>query len=530
MSSSNSSTTNSNIIRTHTKYGVLSLYANETYITPTFVAGNYWDEATLLELKKYIDPTKNIIEIGAHCGTSSIVYASFLSPGAKIYAFEPQYNLYLLLCKNIVQNGFNNCIIPYNVGLFNYIGEATMNAVDIDGGGGTVAERYTTEQNLPCNFGGICLGTGGETIRVQTLDLLSEQCSPVGFIHCDAQGAEKYIFSCGTQLIAKHRPVILFENNASYQQSKYLSDTVSAAYSDISFNLINYCVENLNYRVIRSFNKGCDDLLIPIPAAVPKTIHLVHKSYKYLERSYNAWSKLNPEYQLELYNNHRCRQILAEYGQKYVDIFDFIPDGPIKCDFARLCILYLHGGIYVDSDVEPLIPLYEYVSDDLDFATCISYNYVKRKQTWNYNPQFILAKKYDTYIASIINKYIALYDAATLPPVYGEPLTMPAAYNYWQWSICAQMHTFHDVENTTITVDGDNTFIDYASNNPNYPKKTRLYVEQFNNDLTGELYNFTNFNYENYHIQYPGPSGAATVFCTYQGKRIFYNNTLRETY
>ena len=50
----------------------------------------YWGIDTLLKIKPYIDPAKNIIEIGGHCGTSSLVYASFLNDDQKIYVYEPQ--------------------------------------------------------------------------------------------------------------------------------------------------------------------------------------------------------------------------------------------------------------------------------------------------------------------------------------------------------------------------------------------------------------------------------------------------------
>lgn len=35
----------------------------------------------------------------------------------------------------------------------------------------------------------------------------------IGFIHCDAQGAENFIFSKALDTINKYRPVILYENN-----------------------------------------------------------------------------------------------------------------------------------------------------------------------------------------------------------------------------------------------------------------------------------------------------------------------------
>src|SRR5579872_2237060 len=101
-----------------TKYGKITLYSNETYITPFFKRGDYWDIDILLKLKKYIDPNKNILEIGGHCGTSSIVYASFLNSPNVVFVYEPQKCMYDLLKQNIVQNNLQNKIIPHNFAVF----------------------------------------------------------------------------------------------------------------------------------------------------------------------------------------------------------------------------------------------------------------------------------------------------------------------------------------------------------------------------------------------------------------------------
>ena len=62
-----------------TSYGLITLYKNETYIINDFLRGSYWDINSLNMLKSYINPNRNILEIGGHCGTSSIVYSSFLN-------------------------------------------------------------------------------------------------------------------------------------------------------------------------------------------------------------------------------------------------------------------------------------------------------------------------------------------------------------------------------------------------------------------------------------------------------------------
>jgi len=250
----------------HTKYGSITLYSNETYITPEFrKPDGYWDIENLLQLQKYIDPNKNILEIGGHCGTSTIIYSSFINDNSKIFTYEPQKNMYYLLKRNIEQNNLQDKIIAYNYAVFCKNGQGQMNNIDLDGGGGIVTKRYNEEITQSCNFGGIGLGNDGEKVNMITIDDNMKHDN-IGFIHCDAQGAENFIFSKAIDTIRKYRPVILYENNEKY--GRYLYDNVCNSYPEYAenskFSLENYCLNELNYtQIIRRFNNGQDDLLIP---------------------------------------------------------------------------------------------------------------------------------------------------------------------------------------------------------------------------------------------------------------------------
>ena len=247
-----------------TIYGLITLYKNDVFIGDAFKNKRYWDIDTLLKLREYIDANRNILEIGGHCGTSSIVYSSFLNDKQKIYVYEPQCNMYNLLVQNINQNNLQNKIIPNNLGVFCFEGDGKMNNIDLDGGGGVVIKRYNEENNLNCNFGGIGLGDDGENIKLTTIDNMN--LDNIGYIHCDAQGSENFIFSKGIETIKKYRPVILYENNELY--GRYLYDNVCKTYPNYKeesvFDVKKYCVEQLNYSAfIDRFNGGIDTLLIP---------------------------------------------------------------------------------------------------------------------------------------------------------------------------------------------------------------------------------------------------------------------------
>ena len=49
---------------TISKYGKISLLSNEIYIGGSFKDGKYWDEDILLKLRDYVNPDRNILEIG----------------------------------------------------------------------------------------------------------------------------------------------------------------------------------------------------------------------------------------------------------------------------------------------------------------------------------------------------------------------------------------------------------------------------------------------------------------------------------
>ena len=85
---------------------------------------------------------------------------------------------------------------------------------------------------------------------------------------------------------------------------------------------------------------------------IPKVIYLSYKTKNIPNYIIPNWQKLYPDYEIKLYDNDDCIKFLKdEYGQEYVDIFNFIKDGPIKADFWRVCILYKYGGIYLDMDI-----------------------------------------------------------------------------------------------------------------------------------------------------------------------------------
>lgn len=254
--------------------------------------------------------------------------------------------------------------------------------------------------------------------------------------------------------------------------NSYSSDSVFIRNNLFTIDNVNrhYDIERMTNIVYFYYKKQLyENCNIEKTTKIPNNIHLIHKDISLLNKSAFEWKKLNPNYNVILYDDEACLEfLLTYYGKQYCDIFNFIQHGAIKCDFFRICLLYIYGGIYADSDISPVVPLNEYLTDDIDFATCISYNYKENYSLWNYNPQFIVSHNYDKTLLQIINKYVNLY-------------VSKSKYEYWTWSIC---NLFDKIDNFQIELYGDNIFTFNE-------KKYKFFIEEFV-DISNNIYNFTN--------------------------------------
>jgi mannosyltransferase OCH1-like enzyme len=72
----------------------------------------------------------------------------------------------------------------------------------------------------------------------------------------------------------------------------------------------------------------------------------------------------NPEFDYYLYDDKKSRDfILKNFGEEVVSAYDTLVPGAYKSDLWRYCVLYIHGGFYLDikfHSIAPLISILEY--------------------------------------------------------------------------------------------------------------------------------------------------------------------------
>jgi mannosyltransferase OCH1-like enzyme len=228
---------------------------------------------------------------------------------------------------------------------------------------------------------------------------------------------------------------------------------------------------------------------------IPKVIYICHKNLRCLHMTHAFWKKLNPGYEIKLFNDAMCEHFLVnQFSELHQAIFKFIPDGPIKSDFWRLCILYKYGGIYVDADIHPLVSLDKYLMRSCDFVTCIT------KSNGNFNPHFIATKKNDDVLKKCIDEYIHFYNHHK------------HSYEYWSWSIVNMFNKF-----LTIVKN-------HHSNLPQIQvfsieqKKYQLFFEIMKHDTSSSN---SNKHLINNVMSTLKPHDLHDYYCTFLNKRIF---------
>ena len=165
---------------------------------------------------------------------------------------------------------------------------------------------------------------------------------------------------------------------------------------------------------------------------IPKIIYMCYKDLDILKKYSENWKRLNPDYEIKLYDDNMCKEFLKkEFSNLHYNVFNYIKDGPIKADFWRVCILYKYGGIYIDADIEPLVPINSFVEKNVDFVTCSSSRFYALL-----NPSFIMAASGNNILKKCIDVYIEKYNEKQV-------------YSYIMWSIVNIMKNYNvlDIKN-----------------------------------------------------------------------------------
>ncbi len=191
-----------------TQNGVFKVYKPD-YIVTGWIAGGCVYEFNLVNnyLKPIIMNSKYIVDAGANIGCHTISYGNF-NPGASIYSFEPQKDIFSILQTNKNLNHLSN-VTCFNKAL----GHTNM----------FINMNPPLKTPDGTNYAGTSVGDGGEPIEMITLDSLD--LPGLDFIKMDIQGSEGLAIMGARKTIDKYSPVILFEHDDTLVKPEHVGLT-----------------------------------------------------------------------------------------------------------------------------------------------------------------------------------------------------------------------------------------------------------------------------------------------------------------
>ena len=118
--------------------------------------------------------------------------------------------------------------------------------------------------------------------------------------------------------------------------------------------------------------EGQDPLIPPYIHQVWLTPSIPHRYWLWMQK----WSKLHPNWQYWFWSLEDVRKLVRTQFPEYESLFERYPSDEHRLVAARYFIMYHHGGVFADLDVEPLRPL----------------------DNWTYNYQCVLSQETEEHM------------------------------------------------------------------------------------------------------------------------------------
>ena len=83
----------------------------------------------------------------------------------------------------------------------------------------------------------------------------------------------------------------------------------------------------------------------------------------------DTWRRHNPGYAYAFYDDNKCLAFVKEhFDARVVRAYQALRPGAARADLWRYCVLYVHGGVYIDADCRCLHPLDQWLPMDTDLV------------------------------------------------------------------------------------------------------------------------------------------------------------------
>lgn len=136
------------------------------------------------------------------------------------------------------------------------------------------------------------------------------------------------------------------------------------------------------------------------PVDIPRVIHICFKTVEAVPAVVQSkWLSMNPSFKLIVHGDVECYSFLLDhFGAEIAGYYKKMP-GQIKGCIFRIFYLYMHGGVYADVDVEPVVSLDHMVQPGEEFVT------VGSQTPGLMNPILIIARRHEPVLLATMHAF-----------------------------------------------------------------------------------------------------------------------------
>lgn len=189
--------------------GKLFTYANDLSLTPALLIDGIFEVGLTNYMFQNIKEGMTVIDVGANLGYFSVLIGYLVGAQGKVYAYEANPEMHRLLVDNLTVNELKHNAVAINQAVS--WSEGTLNF--------NVSKRFKGNSSLIAHSGQYKADFKSDEFEVIAVKATALDNAHLGekvdFIKIDVEGAELEVFTGMGEIIAAHKPQIVFEFNKS---------------------------------------------------------------------------------------------------------------------------------------------------------------------------------------------------------------------------------------------------------------------------------------------------------------------------
>jgi FkbM family methyltransferase len=257
------------------RYGWMLYSPQDRYVGRSFDRYGEFSELEARAFAHLIKPGQTVYDVGANIGAHTLAFARFVGETGLVAAFEPQRQVFQMLCANVALNGLARVWTIW-AACGRERGQLHVPQLDY---------------RAPANVGGVSLSQAPVGEAVPTMALDDVGTTACHFIKIDVEGMEAEVIAGAQKTIAKWRPLLYVENDRREKSAALIQQIMALDYRLYWHNTALYNPNNLFGESENVFGNIVSINMLCVPREVE--LNLVAEEIK---SPLDDWRRASPQF------------------------------------------------------------------------------------------------------------------------------------------------------------------------------------------------------------------------------------------